>query len=149
MKLLEPYTDGGRFDVVVIGSGFGGSVSACRFAEADQSVLVLERGRPYPPGSFPRSPEDMRAAFWDPNAAPLRHVQRLALPGHRGGGVERARRWFAHLRQRAAPQGRALVHPGHPGRQRPGAVGRQRGPTSIPTTTAPSGRSGPRPCRSG
>ena len=67
MKLLEPYTDGGRFDVVVIGSGFGGSVSACRFAEADQSVLVLERGRPYPPGSFPRSPKDMRAAFWDPS----------------------------------------------------------------------------------
>ncbi len=67
MKLLEPYTDGGRFDVVVIGSGFGGSVSACRFAEADKSVLVLERGRPYPPGSFPRSPKDMRAAFWDPS----------------------------------------------------------------------------------
>ena len=67
MKLLEPYTDGGRFDVVVIGSGFGGSVSACRFAEADKSVLVLERGRPYPPGSFPRSPKEMRAAFWDPS----------------------------------------------------------------------------------
>jgi cholesterol oxidase len=68
MKLLEPYTDGGGFDVVVIGSGFGGSVSACRFAEADRSVLVLERGRPYPPGSFPRSPNQMRAAFWDPSS---------------------------------------------------------------------------------
>ncbi|HSD52317.1 MAG TPA: FAD-dependent oxidoreductase, partial [Candidatus Methylomirabilis sp.] len=33
------------FDVVVIGSGFGGAVSACRLAEAGYRVLILERGR--------------------------------------------------------------------------------------------------------
>jgi cholesterol oxidase len=53
-------------DVVVIGSGFGGSVSAYRLADAGLSVALLERGRPYPPGTFPRSPSDMGRAFWDP-----------------------------------------------------------------------------------
>jgi cholesterol oxidase len=57
------------FDVVVVGSGFGGSVCACRAAEADprRTVLVLERGQPYPPGSFARTPTQMRQAFWAPH----------------------------------------------------------------------------------
>ena len=33
------------FDAVVIGSGFGGAVTACRLAEKGYSVLVLERDR--------------------------------------------------------------------------------------------------------
>ena len=42
-----------RFDVVVVGSGYGGAVAACRFAEAGLRVAVLERGREYLPGEFP------------------------------------------------------------------------------------------------
>jgi cholesterol oxidase len=53
-------------DVVIVGSGFGGSVAAYRLAAEGLSVVVLERGRAYPPGSFPRSPAEMGTAFWDP-----------------------------------------------------------------------------------
>ena len=55
------------FDTIIIGSGFGGSVMAYRLAEAGQRVCVLERGKLYPPHSFPRSPAAMRANFWDPS----------------------------------------------------------------------------------
>ena len=56
----------GEFDCVVVGSGFGGSVVACRVAEAGHRVLVLERGRSYSPGDFPRSPLQTSTNFWDP-----------------------------------------------------------------------------------
>jgi len=56
-----------HFDAVVVGSGFGGAVCAYRLAEAQRSVCVLERGKPYPPNSFPRAPHRMKANFWDPS----------------------------------------------------------------------------------
>ncbi|HEX2312889.1 MAG TPA: GMC family oxidoreductase, partial [Thermomonospora sp.] len=67
--LERPGVTGGRsdFDVVVVGSGFGGSVMAWRLADAGLAVCLLERGRAYPPGSFPRSPHDMARNFWDPS----------------------------------------------------------------------------------
>lgn len=40
-------------EVVVVGSGFGGAVTACRLAQAHRDVLVLERGRWFD-GDFPR-----------------------------------------------------------------------------------------------
>ncbi|MEU8176216.1 GMC family oxidoreductase [Microbispora hainanensis] len=53
-------------DAVVVGSGFGGSIAAYRLAEAGLSVVVLERGRAYAPGDFPRGPAQLGRAFWDP-----------------------------------------------------------------------------------
>jgi cholesterol oxidase len=42
------------FDAIVIGSGFGGSVSAARLAERGERVLVLERGRRWDRSNYPR-----------------------------------------------------------------------------------------------
>jgi cholesterol oxidase len=56
-----------HFDAVVVGSGFGGAVTAFRLAEAGMSVCVLERGKAYPPGSFQRSPWGMSRSLWDPS----------------------------------------------------------------------------------
>ncbi|HEV7242233.1 MAG TPA: GMC family oxidoreductase [Thermoanaerobaculia bacterium] len=56
-----------QFDAVIVGSGFGGSVVAYRLAEAGMRVRLLERGKAYPPGSFPRSPAGMSTNFWDPS----------------------------------------------------------------------------------
>ncbi len=40
-------------DVIIIGSGFGGSVTACRLAQAGAKVLVLERGRRWATQRYP------------------------------------------------------------------------------------------------
>ncbi|MEV6396673.1 GMC family oxidoreductase [Streptomyces sp. NPDC051907] len=56
------------FDAIVVGSGFGGSVTAYRLAEAGLRVCLLERGKAYPPGSFPRSPHETAKNFWDPSS---------------------------------------------------------------------------------
>ena len=46
------------YDVVVIGSGYGGGVAASRLARAGQRVCVIERGREFLTGEFPsRLPE--------------------------------------------------------------------------------------------
>ena len=47
------------FDAIVIGSGFGGAIMACRLAEAHYRVLVLERGRRWDKTNYPRQPSDM------------------------------------------------------------------------------------------
>ncbi|MGE6263319.1 alpha/beta fold hydrolase [Aeromonas media] len=47
-----------HYTVVVVGSGYGGSIAASRFARAGQSVCLLERGREFLPGEFPRTLPD-------------------------------------------------------------------------------------------
>ena len=55
------------FDAIIIGSGFGGAITACRLAEAGYRVLVLERGRRWDVTTYPREAND--PWIWD-NAAP-------------------------------------------------------------------------------
>lgn len=46
------------FDAIIVGTGFGGAVTACRLVEAGLKVCVLERGRRYEADDFPRYPTD-------------------------------------------------------------------------------------------
>ena len=52
-----------NFDTVIVGSGFGGSIMACRLAQKGAKVLVLERGRRWDVKDYPREPDD--AWFYD------------------------------------------------------------------------------------
>ncbi len=54
------------YDYVVIGSGFGGSVSAMRLAEKGYRVLVLERGKRWRDQDFPRSNWNIWKFLWLP-----------------------------------------------------------------------------------
>jgi len=56
-----------EFDAIVVGSGFGGSVMTYRLAKEGYRVCLLERGKAYPAGSFPRSPYQMQYNLWDPS----------------------------------------------------------------------------------
>ncbi len=49
--------DATHFDAIVIGSGYGGGVSALRLAQSGRSVLVLERGKEMLPGEYPDTPQ--------------------------------------------------------------------------------------------
>jgi cholesterol oxidase len=89
-------THRGHYDAVVIGSGFGGAVAAYHLvAETGLKVLLLERGMPYPPGSFARTPRQMSRNFWDPSAGlhglfemwSFSHVRALVSSGLGGGSL--------------------------------------------------------------
>jgi cholesterol oxidase len=63
-------------DVVVIGSGFGGSVAALRLAEKGYRVLVYEAGRRFEDGDFARTSWNVRRYVWAPRLG-LFGVQRI------------------------------------------------------------------------
>jgi cholesterol oxidase len=65
-------------DVAIIGSGFGGSVSALRLTEKGYRVTVLEAGRRWTPDTLPDTNWDLRRYLWAP-ALGLRGFQRLTL----------------------------------------------------------------------
>ncbi|RJF90061.1 GMC family oxidoreductase [Oleomonas cavernae] len=69
------------FDWLVIGSGFGGSVSALRLAEKGHRVGVIERGRRYRDEDLPRSTWQFRKYFWAP-ALGLKGIMRMRLFRH-------------------------------------------------------------------
>lgn len=111
-----------HFDVVVVGSGFGASASACRLAQAGRSVLVLERGRSYPPGSFPRSPRKLSANLWDPAAGlygmfdvwAFRGIESVVSSGLGGGSLI-----YANVMLRKDPDWFVDDAPDHPPRPWP------------------------------
>jgi cholesterol oxidase len=54
------------YDFIVVGSGFGGSVSALRLAEKGYSVAVLERGKRFRAEDFPKTNWNIRKFLWLP-----------------------------------------------------------------------------------
>jgi cholesterol oxidase len=55
-----------HFDYIIIGSGFGGSVSAMRLAEKGYRVLVIEKGKRWNADDFPKSNWNTKKYLWLP-----------------------------------------------------------------------------------
>ncbi len=85
-------------DVVVVGSGFGGSVAALRLAEKGYGVLVFEAGRRFEDADLPKTSWDVRRYVWAPTLKcfgvqrihRLRDVMILAGAGVGGGSLNYA-----------------------------------------------------------
>jgi cholesterol oxidase len=88
-------TQENSYDFIVIGTGFGGAVSALRLAQKGYRVAVLEKGLRYRSSDFPDTNWQLRKSVWLPQwgllgiqaLTLLRHV--LVLHGVGVGGVRR------------------------------------------------------------
>ncbi|KHO23239.1 GMC family oxidoreductase [Mycolicibacterium setense] len=86
------------YDVLVIGSGFGGSVSALRLTEKGYRVGVLEAGQRFTDADFAKTSWDLRKFLWAPQLGMygiqrihlLRNVMILAGAGVGGGSLNYA-----------------------------------------------------------
>ena len=72
------------YDAIVVGSGFGGGIAACRLAEQGLRVCVLERGRRFGPGDYPDRLAQFPHALW--------HARHDPGPGGPRGGADPPRR---------------------------------------------------------
>jgi cholesterol oxidase len=92
-----------RYEAVVIGSGFGGAVAACRLAQAGFDVAVLERGKRYDGANkFPRDWKSLLGGGWIwptqqglVDAKPVNEMQIVQASGWGGGSLVYAN---VHLR---------------------------------------------------
>ena len=103
-----------NWDAIVIGSGFGGAVTACRLAESGRKVLVLERGRRWEVKDYPRNPHD--AWIWDQHWPgkwngwiDLRVMEKIAVA--QGAGVGGGSLIYANVSIEALPSTFAVGWP--------------------------------------
>ncbi len=83
------------YDYVIIGSGFGGSVSALRLAEKGYKVLVIEKGKWYRQNDFARTNWSLKKWIWLPklgfygiqNISIFRHISVINGIGVGGGSL--------------------------------------------------------------
>ncbi|MFF5856027.1 GMC oxidoreductase [Streptomyces sp. NPDC012751] len=73
--------DGYDYDVIVVGSGFGGSVSALRLTEKGYRVGVLEAGRRFTRATLPKNSWDLKNYLWAPKLG-MFGIQRIHLLGN-------------------------------------------------------------------
>jgi cholesterol oxidase len=70
-----------HYDWVIVGSGFGGSVSAHRLTQKGYKVLVIEKGRRFKPEDFPKTNWDLKRWMWNP-AMGLRGFFKMSFLKH-------------------------------------------------------------------
>tara|TARA_R110002050_G_scaffold204327_1_gene339640 strand:- start:131044 stop:132603 length:1560 start_codon:yes stop_codon:yes gene_type:complete len=83
------------YDYIIIGSGFGGSVSAYRLSQKGYKVLVIEKGKRFKAGDFPKTNWNLRKWLWLPSLrfhgifklTFLKHVGILSGVGVGGGSL--------------------------------------------------------------
>jgi cholesterol oxidase len=83
------------WDYIIIGSGFGGSVSGLRLTEKGYRVLMLEKGRRFTPETYPKTNWNVKRFLWAPRLGLrglmkltyLRHVTALSGVGVGGGSL--------------------------------------------------------------
>jgi cholesterol oxidase len=73
--------DGYDYDVIVVGSGFGGSVTALRLTEKGYRVGVLEAGRRFTREALPKNSWDLKNYLWAPKLG-MYGIQRIHLLGN-------------------------------------------------------------------
>ncbi|MFF1479943.1 GMC oxidoreductase [Streptomyces sp. NPDC058301] len=79
---LRPDDDSSyEYDVLVVGSGFGGSVTALRLTEKGYRVGVLEAGRRFTPATLPKNSWDIKNYLWAPKLG-MYGIQRIHLLGN-------------------------------------------------------------------
>lgn len=96
----------GNFDVVIVGSGFGGSVAALRLTEKGYRVAVLEAGRRFADDEFAKTSWNLRKYLWAPQLRcfgiqrihTLRNVMVLAGAGVGGGSLVYANTLYRPLK---------------------------------------------------
>ena len=73
-------------EAIIIGSGFGGAVMSARLSKRwPGKVLLLERGKEYPLGAYPRSPADMADNLWCPDGDAIRRPHAVRKRKNRRG----------------------------------------------------------------
>jgi cholesterol oxidase len=71
------------YDYIIIGSGFGGSVSALRLTEKGYRILVIEKGKRWAPEDFPRTNWELRRWLWLPPVR-FRGIFKMTIMRHVG-----------------------------------------------------------------